>query len=290
MKNYLSIIALTACFAVIPTTLIAANTIISDDFNGANGAALAGRTPDLVNLPGTSYSVEGTTPTLNTSGIGNIPLGIGLQSVASTSHNSASWLSIGSNGGYVKPSILTLSATIDTNSMDGHTLPDAFNATRGVGLGFFNSAPQSGDADASIRFTGLSVQSDTGQLFLIVNGVRKTFYNNPYPSFATGSMDRLTYSIDTTTGAISSVFAGSNDISSFFTGTTSAGAFTDAATNLVGFYGSSASLGTTGYVGSFVVSSTSPVPEPTSTILLLAGFGIFCAARWRKDSDRRATF
>ena len=134
MKNYLSIIALTACFAVIPTTLIAANTIISDDFNGANGAALAGRTPDLVNLPGTSYSVEGTTPTLNTIGIGNIPLGIGLQSVASTSHNSASWLSIGSNGGYVKPSILTLSATIDTNSIDGHTLPDAFNATRGVGL------------------------------------------------------------------------------------------------------------------------------------------------------------
>ena len=50
MKNYLSIIALAACFAVISTTLIAANTIISDDFNGVNGAALAGRTPDLVNL------------------------------------------------------------------------------------------------------------------------------------------------------------------------------------------------------------------------------------------------
>lgn len=254
----------------------AANTIISDDFNGTNGAALAGRTPDLVNLPGTNYSVNGTTPTLNTSGVGNIPLGISPQSVASTSYNSASWLSIGSSGGYVKPSVLTLSATLDTFS-----LTDDAQFTRGIGLGFFTSAPQSGDADATVRFTGLAVNVSSGQLYLLSNGVRITNYSHPYPAFTTGAMDRLTYSIDTTSGSVTSVFAGSNDITSFFSGSTSAGVFTGAATNLMGFYGSSSSSGTTGYVGSLVVSSTSPVPEPVSTILLYGGIAMLAARRTR---------
>jgi hypothetical protein len=257
--------------------LPAANTIISDDFNGTNGAALAGRTPDLVNLPGTSYSVNGTTPTLDTSGIGNIPLGIGLQSVASTSYNSASWLGIGSNGGYVKPSILTLSATISTNSIDGHTLPDTFHATRGIGLGFFNSAPQNGDADASIRFTGLAVNLSNGTLNIFSNGVRQS----SSVFVPTGTMNRLTYSIDTTTGSITSVIFDTSDFTSAFSGSSSAGVFTDTATNLVGFYGSSASLGTTGYVGSFVLSSTSTVPEPASTMLLIYGASLIGLRRRR---------
>ena len=278
MKTTLTKAFFAAFLLVLPAILPAANTIISEDFNGTNGAALAGRSPDLVNLPGTSYSVEGTMPTLDTTGIGNIPLGIALQSVASTSYNSASWLSIAGTGGYVKPTILTVSATIATAS-----LSDDSNFTRGIGLGFFISAPQNGDADASVKFTGLAVNVSSGQLYLMSNGVRITSYGHPYPAFSTGGMDRLTYSIDTNTGSITSVFAGSNDISSFFTGATSAGIFTDSATNLVGFYGSSSNLGTTGYVGSLVVSSTSPVPEPVT--LGLFGLGAVLLAsrrrRWR---------
>jgi hypothetical protein len=278
MKTIIQKSILAACLIAFPSTLPADNIIIADDFNGINGAALAGRAPDLVNLPGTSYSVNGTTPTLDTSGIGNIPLGIGLQSVASTSYNSASWLSIGSNGGYIKPSILTLSATIDTHSIDGFTLPDAFHVTRGIGLGFFNSAPQNGDADASIRFTGLAVNvGSNSYLTLFANGVPQSA-KVIVPS---GTMHRLTYSIDTTTGAITSVFFDSTDLASTFSGSSSASIFTDTATNLMGFYGSSASLGTTGYVGSFVLTSTSTVPEPASTVLLICGASLIGLRRRR---------
>jgi hypothetical protein len=40
-------------------------------------------------------------------------------------------------------------------------------------------------------------------------------------------------------------------------------------------------LGTTGYVGSFVLSSTSTVPEPASTMLLIYGASLIGLRRRR---------
>jgi hypothetical protein len=244
--------------------------IISDAFSGTNGAALAGRTPDAADLPARTYAtasvstVIGVQPRIDT-GAGNPA------NSADTGFNAATFIDISSAGGYTKPSQLSLSMSLQMN-----TIGNDGSAVRGIGLGFFSPAPVDGLAESSTNFTGLTVRPD-GSLHFVVNGVQQAASVAAFGGYTTASFYNLAYSVDTVTGSITSVVFNGNDDTAAFSGAVSAGKFTVAGTNLAGFYGSSAnSVNDFGRVDNFAVST---VPEPGTALFGMACIG---AAAWRR--------
>ena len=238
-----------------------AAVIVSDSFTGTASTTLNARKPDTTDLPGTAY-----TSTVQTSGYALSSLtGNG---TAQTGYNDANSLSIASVGSYTKPSLLNLSLRVQIGTL----AEDSASSGRGIGLGFFTATPVTG-AESNRVFTGLNVEPN-GTLILEVGGVR-TGTAAPAPTgFSTGTFYTLSYTVNTTTGALSSVLYNGVDDSSYFSGAVTS--LTSVTTNLVGFYGSSATLTTnTGYVDDFAVSSA--VPEPATW---MEAAGLLGVAGW----------
>jgi hypothetical protein len=171
-------------------------------------------------------------------------------------HNTASVaLKLASNGAYVKPTVMTISAHL------------GFGADTETGkclLGFYSALAGPHSYDALANFTGLVLQTD-GTLQLVEKG-------KPVGTGVkfTGKFDLqqgavlLSYSVDTTKGTISNItLAGS---SSDYTLTSTA--FTDAATAFVGIGGTDSPsfcyLGSLKILSGIVLLPPPPAPTPDS--------------------------
>jgi len=220
--------------------------IISAGFSGANGTSIAGTAPDTANLPGGTWIVRSLdsggsfSATIDTS-LGNPSPALKLNCAGNSSGAAA--ISIASSGGYVKPAQLTIQADIRVTGMN-----NTANPPHGVLLGFYASPPANG-IDPISGFTGLVLQMD-GSLVLVENGVtRNTIAYTG--TFNAANFNRLTYTINTTSGGISAVALTGSSSTYNFTST----AFSNTATAYA-TAGARNSFGRdqTGEVDSFVVS------------------------------------
>ena len=259
------------------TASLNAQTIISDGFGGpndTNGATLNGRTPDTTDLPGGTYTTSTQNsgpyqqPTISTAAGG---------SSANTGFNGSDSISVASTGTFTKPTMLTLSASIEINNLqdDGSAM-----LARGIGLGFFTAPPANGGAaNGNTNFYGLDV-APGGALYLEENGTRIGSAIAPaFTGFSTSNFYTLSYTVNTVTGGISNIsFGGNNDGSA-------AADFTDAITNRAGFYGSTANNAAfNGFVDNFEVSG---VPEPSTWATMIGGLALLGGAQ-RLRRPRRA--
>jgi len=139
-------------------------------------------------------------------------------------HNTASGaLSLASNGTYVKPTILTVSAEL---SFDG-TSPAGYGL-----LGFYSALSGEHTGNTLAHFTGVALQKD-GSLQLIENGVAAATtlkYTGKYDPMQPVT---LTYSVDTTKGTVSNISLSGSSTAYAFTSS----AFTAAATAFLGIGG-----------------------------------------------------
>lgn len=249
-----------------------AQTIIFDDFNSGTGVTpLQGHTP-TTSLPGTSWVGQ------SFSEITAVPYVDNSLGLAYTIAYGSGSIGIGSTGGYVKPSILTISASISMNDVVGGI--DSF--ARGVGIGFYSPLPTGGFYPSSY-FHGFTV-APNGSLTLYVPGAGENalFTASPLSGFSTSAFYTLSFSVDTTSGNITSVLFGSQDYTSQFSGFT--GIFTDSVTNYAGFYGFSE--GETPAGGGLVDNFTVAVPEPSTYALAFCGVLVLTIAAVR---SRRAS-
>ncbi|MCL4853897.1 MAG: hypothetical protein KJZ78_21265 [Bryobacteraceae bacterium] len=252
--------------------------LIKDGFSSATGESvvLTGTLPDTATVEGrtwTTFGYVGSRP--------NFDMLKGKPAPgADTSQSGAAAINIQNGGAYVKPSILTISADVAINGLAGNG-----QKYRGVGLGFFSAT--SSLSEPQTDFTGLTL-SPEGNLSLAQGttiGSNVSFPSGVLGAFSTTALYNLSYTIDTVTGGISSVFLSNGinsvDLSSSF----STNLFTGAATNFAGFYGSSAvdfggGRNEVGLVDNFTVSM---VPEPGTVLLGVMGFaGVACAGRRRR--------
>ena len=236
-----------------------ATLIIADGFSGTNGASLTGRTPDTADLPGGTYTSTG----------GSISTATGNPAPAFvSSSNGNGVISITSANSYIEPTSFTISADIEINDL---TKESSGAYYRGVGLGFW-TASQTGSTVSSNAL----VVNPSGSLSLTENG-SSILEVSAFNGFSTGQFYNLSYTVDTANGSISDVIFNGNNDSSYFTGLTN---FTAANTPLAGFYGTSSTGVTGGYVDNFQVST---VPEPTELgLLAVGGLGLLLEGRKRK--------
>ncbi len=252
----------------------AAAFIVFDGFDGAgNGVTISGRTPSDANLPGDTW-VRATNQdpfrSTHTAGYGNpLPGTFGTPQAASA-------ISIASAGGYTKPTKLQISADIAPRNLDGPA-----SDGRGIALGFYSTVGTS-QVFSQNHFTGLVLDS-AGYLNLVHDPNPTGFFGSgsvlgtPIAFDGTWDADllrRLSYEVDTTTGAINNIsLEGSSATYSFTTAL-----FTDANTAYAGMYTSSSSGGTRhGALDNFQV-----VPEPGAWLLALIALACGLLVRRRK--------
>jgi hypothetical protein len=176
-------------------------------------------------------------------------------------------LSLASSGGYSKPSQFTISSDL--------ILSGALSNVR-VGLGFWSAMPaRVDDAGASSfdNFTGLVLEESTGNIQIYSGGAYQGSPVNVLGSFVEDTAYHLSYTVDTTTGAISNVLFEGNAVSGF-----SSTDFTNSAT---AFAGAMTGTQSRGYFDTFVVETAS-VPEPSTYVLALAGLGLLV---WRRRAS-----
>jgi hypothetical protein len=192
---------------------------IHADFSGTDNETIAGMSPDTVNLPGAKWQLDGVN--LNGSflgfvdtGSGNPPPALHLYDVGSSSGSAS--ISIGSAGTYTKPAEFSIQADITTLA------PSTI-----LFLGFYATPPAAG-IDTFTGLTGLALDTGNGSLALVEAGVTGTSiaFTGTYNA---GAYTTLAYTVNTATGAISSVTFGSSTSHYDFSTT----AFTDAATAFV---------------------------------------------------------
>ncbi|AHF94721.1 hypothetical protein OPIT5_23900 [Opitutaceae bacterium TAV5] len=165
---------------------------------------------------------------------------------------------------------MTISADLTINGLTG-------GSTNGIGLGFFSSSPAQAGGQSIVGFTGLVLSPD-GTLNLMSNGVGVTAYTAPIPGFATTTTYNLSYSIDTTTGGITSVSLNGSDLGSIFSSVT--GIFTDSATVYAGFFGRSNAYGSTGIIDNFKL--TTVIPEASAIWLIAPAFAFALMLKRRR--------
>jgi len=264
---------LAATTLLIGSTTHASVVIVSDSFTGgADGASIVGRTPDVANLPGNTWVKMGgrdVTALFTTTSAG---FGDPTPGVAGNHQNNAGIL-IASAGSYVKPPILTISADIAPRSTVG---PAADG--RGIGLGFFT---QTGGQFSQNYFTGLVLDA-SGNLNLVSDPNGTGFFASGAtlgtPIAFDGTWDanqlrRLSFEVNTTTGAISNISLAGSSATYAFTTTL----FTNAATTYAGAYTSSDSLSTFAAMDNFSVVG---IPEPGAA--LLGSLGVLLLLRRRR--------
>ena len=143
-------------------------------------------------------------------------------------------------------------------------------------LGFFSaqSTAQYNPGSARTNFTGLQVSLD-GSISLYLQGTltgSAIAYGGTYNPAA---MSTLTYTVNTTTGAISNITFGASSASYSFATT----GFTQARTEFVGFGGS---LNNTPNWVAFDNFTVTAVPEPTAVMLAMGGMGLLGLRRRRR--------
>jgi hypothetical protein len=232
-----------------------ANAIIQSGFTGTSGASMEGQQPDAVNLPGGTYEID----SVNTSGTFTafVDTGQGVPEPAMHVYDNGGSvsgsvaLSLMSNGTYTKPTAISVQAEIMT-----------LNPSTMLFLGFYPAAPATG-TDTVSGLTGLALNTQTGALTLVENGTNGTTiaYTG---SFNTGGFNTVSYSIDTTTGAISGVSL-TGSTSSYTFSTT---AFTDSATQYLAM-GTEAGgpAGACSYFDNLLVTSTGTPPSPPAGVV-----------------------
>lgn len=193
-------------------------TVTQDAFGGSNGAAVAGRAPDTANLPGTAWTLQpfhsGGSFSATISTAAGVPVPSAKLNCAGNSSGSVA-VRIASAGSYVKPSKMTLSASLQSVAGSTEML-----------LGFYSSLPvQASGHTVLTHFTGLSLDHNSGELSLVENGlfVDTVAYGG---TFVPNTFHRLSFCVDTANGSIGGVqLEGSSSVYDF-----SSTAFTDAAT------------------------------------------------------------
>jgi hypothetical protein len=296
------------------TPSLHAETIISDTFTGVNGTPIAGRTPDTTDLPGGTWqTAEYPTPggtasvAIASTAIWNVggpdmPYTLDSQygQIAMPGNSSGAMaISIGSNGGYTKPTQFTLSANLnpDRGSVDGNFTNGWVD---GEGLGFYSTAPTSDatQSDVGLNFTGLvlnfgNASFSAPSLTLAVNGAG---VSQQAVTLNGGAWDpqgkyALSYAVDTATGAISDVAMtyqhintdgslGAVSAPEDFTFSTTG--FSDSATAFLGILGDSFGRDAEVNVNDVTLADTAAVPEPASLgLLMLAGLPLLSRRRKR---------
>jgi len=232
-------------------------TIISDNFTGTNTALLHGRAP-TTSLPGGTWLSNGQFGSGTISGNAAMLGGNGTTAV----------FDIASTGGYTKPTTIVISGDIRVNNIDG----TYFGAPRGVGIGFMSTAPAQLNFNS---FIGLSLRLDGVLQLMPSPNATTNAVASGISGFSGNTSYKLSYTINTTTAAITSItLAGSSaDFSSIITA--SAGHFTNANTRYAGIRASAGSGTRTGFVDNFVV-----IPEPTmGGVIGIAAVGLLSRRR-----------
>lgn len=201
--------------------------IIEDSFTSTRATPLSGRQPDL-SLPGTSWT--------------QFSLGVAFDQIpylepttggVQTRFNGGGYLDIRSASGFVKPTILSINATLTVNNLSGVVASGA-----GVGLGFYGSPPPEDGMQAFSSFVGLLLSED-GALsmvrWLAGNDRLEVLASVQIPDFNPATPYALAYRVNTKTGAIESVSVDGVEYTESFSGLS--GVFDDGATNRAGFYG-----------------------------------------------------
>ena len=269
-----SFLALAALTSSIPAAH--GQAIVSDDFNtGSFHTTIAGRTPDVANLPGGTWSVSNdfssggsnnfyawtNTPGFTTGPNQATSLFLWNGGTGVGSPGGVATVSLNSAGSYTKPSKFSIQSDIQCMSLAG--------GAQGVMLGFFSSLPPTNNTDPLPGFTGFLV-NNVGDLRLVENGVVGTAvaYTG---TFDNTLFNTLSYTVNTSTGGISNVTLGGNTAYSF-----SSSAFTAAETTYAALGMRSTGNNTFGYADNFSVIA---VPEPSTYAMLLGGFGMLFGLR-----------
>lgn len=242
----------------------AAVIIYQDSFTGTNGSAIANRSPDVVNLTGNTWQLQGNPSNWPGNAIQN--------NRASLNTDIGSSISTQTTGSYTKPTIFNISVTFNQNNLTADSLNQ-----RAIGLGFYSQQVTGGSGFSGYRwFTGLAVNTSGVVRLITANDQGEPnnvtlFGTQTYTGvWDTAADHTLSYSVNTTTGAIFDVLLDNQSLT--FTATP----FTDANTNFAGFYASSSSGSRSGHFDDFVLTA---IPEPSSAALLgfalLGGVGYF---------------
>lgn len=236
--------------------------IVEDTFTTSTAVVLNNRAPN-VSLSGALWEsswLEGS----NT----NSQPYIATDGQLRTRFNGAGFISIASNGSYVKPSELTISAALTISGLTG-------GFADGIGLGFFSSIhPQNGQ-QSNIGFTGL-VLSPNGTVNFMSNGSYISTYRYTIDNFSNTTAYNLSYTVDTSSGVITSATLNGIDIAASFQDIS---AFTDAATEFAGFFGRSGTYATSGNIDNFKV--TTAIPESNALWLILGAIACAVVAKRR---------
>jgi hypothetical protein len=248
-------------------------TIISDTFTDTNGTAITSHVPD-VNLTGNAWTTSTVNSFVNTSAT--------IQNNAyNTGPFSSSAININSNGGYVRPNELTISATLTPNNIttDGE-------AYRGVGLGFFSSFSTTQNY---FNFVGV-VLDPTGRVSLIRTDNNYGTTVVAQQAYTLGTFDAaiphtLSYSINSSTGAISNISLSDVNGTQNYSFTTTI--FSSANTSLAGFYATQTSphgtAGKSAFVDNFTVSA---IPEPSTYAFIGGALALGLAVTRRRFAPR----
>lgn len=246
--------------------------VIHDTFEvgtpGLGNGTFNGRTPDTINVAGNTYTEQQNNP-----GFGQFELvagaGVGSTQGASTGFNNAAHIQYSNSG--LPNATITISLDIQINSLSG-------SGVRGVGVGFYDLSGTTlypgTEPSSSTGFTGLVVNPG-GTVTYVLNGAAQA-ESATRSAYASNVYLGLSYTVDTTTGQITNVLYGGEDLSAGFSSITNF-----VATDTAGFYGSEGSAPTAfGYVDNFTLD-VEPIPEPSAATLLGLG-GLALLRRRRK--------
>ena len=252
------LILMAAAFSTVVTAQ-AQNTIISDTFTGPNGLSANGRLPSGTDLPGSTWSAG----TYWNPSIQNNTLSIGADTGAS--------ISLASSGPYVEPANITESVTFSVSS----------DTALGVGIGFSSTtvSPTSAYSYRNI-FTGLAVTS-AGNVQLWEQGSVLDTAIWSGTAFNPNSAYTMAYTIDTTSGAVTSISLTGDgaDFTSLLTASGNNNVFSPANTQNAEIWGGGPNGGDTAYFSDIELVAT---PEPGTMALLGAGIAGIIIARRRR--------
>ncbi|AHF92776.1 hypothetical protein OPIT5_23880 [Opitutaceae bacterium TAV5] len=191
-----------------------------------------------------------------------------------TGFNSWHYLDISNSATLTKPTEITLSADLTVNNIAQN------NSGAGVALGFYSATTM---ASAQQHFNGLILEGEypanTGRISIWINGTRIDAYT--IADFDKAASYNLKYTVNTSTGSITSVYLNGAAITLNWKTQTNAGIFTDANTNYAGIWGrSNNSVDQFGYIDNFKIEGdfvVSQVPEPATVAAFRIGITAFAS-------------
>jgi hypothetical protein len=253
--------------------------VIQDSFSSPDGS-IQGRTPDVTDLPESTW---GTQFPASISG-GTLQVGGGQGGA----------ISIASANGYIKPSLLKISADLNLGpsaaaSAGNSSYNDTYSVF-GVDLGFFATPASYNDFNSptprlilGIDYTVSMANPSLGELLLVGSsgGSPVVIDDLGLTGFGTNGTYNLSYVVNTVDGSISDLLFGGNSIA-----VPNTALFTDAATMYAGVYQRpNGYAGNAAFVSNFTVSEEAAIPEPSIALFWLAG-GILIA--WWRRATRPA--